>query len=164
MAKKRSRMLHVPSINTELTVGALVSEEAVTALVANSVVRKEFLLSTKLTVALDGNNPADGPLLVGLAHSDYSTAEILEWINAQGAWDTGDLVAREQARRKVRAIGVFPGILASEVLNDGNPIKTTCKWTLDEGDTIKFWALNEDTDNRQGGGFVSFNGKAFLRA
>jgi len=89
----------------------------------------------------------DGPILVGLAHSDYTAPEIEEWIENTGSWNKSDLVqSREVAKRLVRRIGVFetPVTVSTQflVLNDGKPIKTKLNWLLSEGQTLKLWAYN----------------------
>lgn len=144
--------------------GALNANTMVTGVLSSTLVSKHFLLSTKLVVAIQTQTAGDGPLVIGLAHSDYSTTEITEWYEAQGAWDEGDKIINEQSRRLCRIIGVFPGVATEEVLNDGNPIKTVGKFNIAEGDTLKFWAYNEDAAQRTDGAVVSFNGTAFFRA
>ena len=90
----------------------------------------------------------DGPILVGIAHSDYSSAEIQEVIDATASWDEGDLVAREVGARKVRRIGIFDNPddeAAVSVLNDGKPIRTKLNWILLQGQTLKLWSMNLGT-------------------
>ncbi len=87
----------------------------------------------------------DGPVLVGLAHSDYSDPEIEAWIENSGSWDEGDLVQQEVAGRKIRKVGIFESKdLAAEsaVLNDGKPIKTKLNWVFKTGQTVDLWAYN----------------------
>lgn len=90
---------------------------------------------------------AIGPVLVGLAHSDYTDAEIEQWIETTGSWSRGDMVqTKEIAQRRIRKVGVFSswvdGASAIVVLNDGKPIKTKLNWQLEEGQTAKLWAYN----------------------
>ncbi len=98
--------------------------------------------------SLDEFTPAtnDGPILVGLAHSDYTVAEIEAWIENAASWETGDLVqAREIGRRLIKQIGIFPipaSELVSSVLNDGKAIRTKLNWNLATGQTIALWAYN----------------------
>jgi len=89
-----------------------------------------------------------GPILVGVAHSDYSTAEIEEFIENTGSWDEGDLVQQEVGKRKIRTVGTFESAIsgvAAAVLNDGKPIKTRLNWILLQGQTLKVWAYNLGT-------------------
>ncbi len=86
-----------------------------------------------------------GPIMCGLAHSDYTAAEVEEWIENTGSWNEGDLVNQEIGQRKIRMVGIFqkPGtIVESSVLNDGKPIKTKLNWTLLQGQTLEMWAYN----------------------
>ncbi len=90
----------------------------------------------------------DGPIMVGLAHSDYTDAEIEAFIENTGSWSRGDLVAQEVGKRKIRVVGIFqtPALAAeASVLNDGKPITTKCGWMLTTGQTLRFWAYNLGT-------------------
>ncbi len=86
-----------------------------------------------------------GPIVVGVAHGDYTLAEIEEWIENDTSWDVGDLVSQEVAKRKIRQIGVFDRRTAGatiQTLNDGKPLKTKINWYLNDGDTLAFWYYN----------------------
>ncbi len=90
----------------------------------------------------------DGPILVGIAHGDYSATEIDEFLEATGSWDEGDKVQQEVSKRQIRRIGVFenPADEASAaVLNDGKAIKTKLNWILNDGQTLSLWAYNTGT-------------------
>ncbi len=91
----------------------------------------------------------DGPIMVGLAHSDYSVAEIEEVIENVASWSVGDKIAQERAKRLVRVVGIFDfsgtagGTFGgASVLNDGKPIKTKLNWRLITGQTMALWAYN----------------------
>ncbi len=87
----------------------------------------------------------DGPIMVGVAHSDYTSAEIEEWVENIGSWNEGDLVNQEIAKRKIRRIGVFDSpddATTAVVLNNGKPIRTKLGWILLQGQSLKQWAYN----------------------
>ncbi len=92
-----------------------------------------------------------GPVLVGIAHSDYSDAEIEAWIEQTTGWTEGDLVAAEVRRRKVRKVGIFgspagAGIAAeAAVLKDGEAIRTKLGWQLTTSQTLRVWGYNLGT-------------------
>ncbi len=91
---------------------------------------------------------ADGPILIGIAHSDYTDAEIEEWIENTTGWSQADKVSQEVSRRKIRQIGVFPtpdSATLYSVLNDGRNITTKAGWMLSEGQNITFWMYNMGT-------------------
>ncbi len=109
-------------------------------LVSSVVARYSMTAFTKST--------GDGPIMVGLAHGDYSNTEIEEFIENQGSWNEGDKIARERGARQIRMVGIFenPADEAeSVVLNDGKPIKTKMNWILNQGITLKLWAYNLGT-------------------
>ncbi len=88
----------------------------------------------------------DGPIMVGLAHSDYSDAEIEATIETIDSWDTGNLVSQEIRKRLVRIVGIFGNIVPAPtvpmVLNDGRPIKTKLNWNINTGQGLRLWAYN----------------------
>ncbi len=113
----------------------------------DEVVNEKSLISSLVcTWALDQLTGPQGPLFVGVAHSDYSDAEIEAVIEAAGTWDRGNKIARELAKRLIRTIGSFGpsegGVVEDLVLNNGLPIKTKLNWMLQTGDTLKIWIYN----------------------
>ncbi len=117
----------------------------------DNVVNERTLVSSHIgTWTLSDLTPGAGvgPILVGIAHSDYTNAEIEEVIEATASWNEGDLLAQERAKRKVRRIGIFDTLdnaADSVVLNDGKPIKTKLNWILLQGQSLRFWAYNMGT-------------------
>ncbi len=86
-----------------------------------------------------------GPIMCGVAHGDYSAAEIEAVIENTGSWNEGDLVSQEVAKRKVRILGIFRDTqtaAGSMILNNGRPIKTKMNWILNQGETLQLWAYN----------------------
>ncbi len=101
-------------------------------------------LTWSLTDLVDA--AGDGPIVVGLAHSDYSDAEISAVLTSAVTWDRGNKIGEEIAGRLVRTVGVFDSTgvaLSIDTLNDGRPIKTKLNWGLNTGATLKFWAFNQ---------------------
>ncbi len=114
---------------------------------AETVNERTFLSSIVAGYTLDSVTPAtdDGPVMVGLAHSDYTQAEIEEWIDNVESWNEGDLVGQEVAKRKIKLVGIFDqpsGPTDSIPLNEGKKIKTKCNWVLLQGQTVALWAFN----------------------
>jgi len=110
----------------------------------------------------------DGPILVGLAHGDYTAAEIEEVLENAGSWDEGNLVQQEVARRKVRIVGSFRATAAGAeavqtyVLNQGRPIRTKTGWILTTGKPIDFWAYNMGSGSLTTGANLHIYGHANL--
>ncbi len=91
-----------------------INEDAdLTTLAANTSVKNglttvvddsTWVSSIKATWSMTGFTPTNnaGPIYVGVAHNDYTNAEIQEWIENTGAWNAGDLQSQEIAKRKIR--------------------------------------------------------------
>ncbi len=103
---------------------------------------KVFCLSCDISCALSDNTPGEGPLTVIIAHSDYTDAELVEWWLATNSWSTGDLVAREQARRKIRFVGTFAGVLSEEVLFNGEFKRIPLKFIVESAQTLELAVIN----------------------
>ena len=86
-----------------------------------------------------------GPVVVGVAHGNYTDAEVEAWVEVAGSWNEGSKIEQEIAQRLCRFVGVFSGDAVKaghDVLNDGMPIKTKLNWILNQGVTLRLWAYN----------------------
>lgn len=162
MSKKRNNF-RVGNIAEDITVGNLVAgamAETATAAATETC----YALSADLLISVSGMTPGDGPLDIGLFHGDYSTAEVAECLDAvTDAFQEGDLVTKEKAKRRVRRIGQLSGGLADEVLNDGKPIRVRIKFAVDAGQDLGFYARNADSAQRTTGAVVHIKGKIYYR-
>lgn len=140
------------NVDESLSLGTLAAKTLISADFDEAVSERTFVTSLKALYALENYSPAAGigPILVGIAHSDYSDAEIEEFIETVSSWDEGNLVEGMEVRRRlIRKIGIFsePSSATDEtvVLNHGNPIRTKLNWMLRTGQTINLWAYNMGT-------------------
>ena len=116
----------------------------------DTVNERTLISSVVASYSLSGMTPIEnsGPILVGLAHGDYSDAEIEAWVENQSGWDEGDLIQQEISDRKIRRIGLFdiPSAATEAVaLNEGRTIRTKLNWTLLQAQVLKVWAYNTGT-------------------
>ncbi len=170
MAKKRSRRKFrrylKGRIDFELALLTLVGNKVLKGDETNVLSESAWLTSVKVTFALKDLDPqpGDGPIVVGVAHSDYTAAEIEEWVEEGGSWDQGDMVSREKNRRKIREVGVFPVnlVTGTNVLNDGRVMRVKCGWNLRTGQTIAFWVYNSGSGALVSGSNLHVNGHANL--
>ncbi len=160
MARK-SRIIK-GNVDETLNLLTLASSTLVAATFDETPDEEVFALSIECTWDLAVHTVDEGPIVVGIAHGDYSDAEIEQVIESTGSWSRGDLVAQEVARRKVRIVGVFNGDSTEESLNDGKPIKTTLKFNLITGATLKVFAYNRDASSLTTGSLVMINGHVWL--
>ncbi len=114
---------------------------------SDTVSERTLISSIVATWSLNGWTPVTdaGPIVFGVAHSDYTATEIEEWMETGGMWAEGNKVSQEISRRKIRRIGVLQTPAAAEdsfVFNDGRPQKTKLNWILLGGQTLSTWAYN----------------------
>ncbi len=111
-----------------------------------------FITSLKASWSLEDftDGAGIGPIVVGVAHSDYTLAEIEEWIELTTGWSQADMVSKEISGRRIRRVGTFATDASSgvdvSVLNDGRPIRTKLNWSLSEGQGLSLWAYNSGSN------------------
>ncbi len=137
------------AVNHKLQLSTLGAKVVIGSNITDVLAEEAWLSSCKLIWSLNKwtSGADDGPVLVGVAHSDYTDAEIEAWIENSGSWETDNKVQQEVARRKIRTVGQFRATegdtgKTNYVLNDGKPITTKCKWMLGTAQTLKVWAYN----------------------
>ncbi len=134
------------NIDLDFALGTLAAQDVVVSAIQDTVNERSLISSIRCTYSLSGYTVTDnvGPIMVGVAHSDYSDAEIEAWIENALSWDEGDRAAQEVANLKIRKIGSIPMVtsLAASPLNDGKPIRTKLNWIVNQGQSLKFWAYN----------------------
>ncbi len=138
------------NVDEDLSLGTLAPDTLVADTWDESPEEQTLISSIVCTWSLDNLTGSQGPIIFGVAHSDYSDAEIEAVIENQASWDQGSKVEQEVAKRLVRQIGKFTSKILisgpSDVgFNDGKPMKTKLNWRLNTGDTLKMWAYNIST-------------------
>ncbi len=145
-------------------VGGTTANGAVAAgAISNTVDDRVWAMSLSGTFGSRSVTPGEGPIVIGVAHSDYSAAEIEECLEAQASWDQSDLVARERARRKVRTIGIFANEAAANTLFDGREKKVKLGFMLEPGMTLDFWIWNKSGATLTTGGIYQCDGRVYAR-
>ncbi len=134
------------NIDENLDLGTLASQTLVGGTFDEAPEQDVLVTSIVATHSLDNMVAGQGPILFGVAHSDYSDAEIEAVIESTGSWDQGSKVEQEVAKRLVRKIGQFVGEQGTGTndvqFNDGKPVKTKLNWRLNTSDTLKQWCYN----------------------
>jgi len=160
MVKHRKRKFNMRKVKlaSSSSIGALAAADVVSNPITNALTDKLRFISVDATYTLSDAVTADDGHSFGLAHSDYTAAEVEECLEAGGSLDLGNKVAQEQANRLVREIGTFgsvPVTTGGLMFNDGKPVKTRLNWLMSEGDTLNLWIRN-------GSGAVYTTGSAIL--
>lgn len=150
-------------MKSELALGALASDDLIAGNLSGTAIDAMYLISADLVVSLREHTVGEGGIVVGVAHGDYTDAEIEEWLEATSSFSKADMVAQEQGRRKCRTIGVFGGNNTWDTLNDGKPIRVPLRFSISDGQTLKMWAYNEDTDALTTGTILEISGRIFVK-
>ncbi len=128
-------------------VGALATEDVASVAITGAAADKIRFISFNSTYTwVDSGAIGDGALEFGLAHSDYSAAEIEACLESAGSIDLGDKVAQEVANRWVRRVGTISDATTAagmeKQFNDGRQVKTKLNWLMSAGDTLNIWFRN----------------------
>ncbi len=127
-------------------IGALAAGDVISAAMTAVSANRYRVVSVIASYALtDLGAQIDDTQQFGIAHSDYTDAEIEECLEATAAIDIGDKVAQEKANRLVREIGtIVPGTISAggAGFNDGRPVKTRLNWMIGIGDTLRLYVRN----------------------
>lgn len=161
---RRKYNLRRVRFSSELGLGTLASDTAVTAAVFGAGDSAYRMVSIKGTYSARNLTTDEGPLTFGWAHSDYSVQEIKETLEAVSAIAQGDKIANERANRLVRVVGaLMSGTGGTKVMNDGNPVKTRLNWLISVGDSVVFFVFNEDTGSLTTGATFNMQGDAYIK-
>ncbi len=160
--RKRSRLLK-GVVNESLALSTLANNALISSNFSDTVQERTFAISAEITWLLRDATSLEAGIVCGLAHSDYTSAEIEAYIEATGTWDEGDLVQQEIMRRKIRTVGMYEGVASDMPLNNGQPIKTKLGFILNQGDTLKHWAYNRSGGTLTTGSIQLVNGHVWLR-
>ncbi len=138
------------NVDEEVALTTLASKDVVGAVFDEVVNERTLVSSIVATYGLSNwtSIANAGPVVFGVAHGDYTDAEIEEYLENTGQWNEGNMLAREISSRKIRRIGTFGGAdtaAETEVLNDGKPVRTKLNWILNQGQTLRLWAYNMGT-------------------
>ncbi len=133
-------------ISQFVNAGALASADVIVGPITNNLADDMRFVSLNASYSLaDIGATIDDGQEFGLAHSDYTAAEIEECLEAAAAIDLGNKVIQEQANRMVRFIGQFqgaPGTGAGKSFNNGLPIKIKLNWAMAANDQLSLWIRN----------------------
>ncbi len=145
--QKRFKRYIRGKIQERLDLGTLAANTLVSVDMTGVVEERTLVSSIKATWSLHDFTPAagDGPIIVGVAHSDYTDAEIEAFLEDSGSWSEGNKIEQEINRRKVRVVGSIAPLTSPTVymsLQDGKMINTKLNWILTTGQTLSVWAYN----------------------
>ncbi len=165
---RRKFNLRKVRINSENAVGALATLDVASAgLTATTADKIRFISLIGSWTWSDLQQITDDAMAFGVAHSDYTAAEIEECLEATGSMDLGDKVAAEKANRLVREIGMFSSVTSAAgsgvQFNDGKPVKTKLNWLMSAGDSLVVWVRNSSSLVYVTGSSINFAGNLWVK-
>ncbi len=144
--RRRGRYLK-GSVDEQLDLSTLAPATLISVDFDEAVNERTLISSIVYDASMKGFTPATdvGPIMVGVAHGDYSDPEIEAVIENLGSWNEGNKISQEISKRLVRILGIFPSpssALDSVNLNDGLTKKAKLNWILLQGQSLTYWAYN----------------------
>ncbi len=166
MARKGRFNLRKVTVNTELAAGALATKDVVEGAMTFAPSNPYRCISIDLSWSWEDVQAAiDDGCDFGVAHSDYTAAEIEEALEAVGSIDIGDKLAQEKANRLVRSIGTIEknatGLSGS--FNDGKKLKTRLNWAMGISDVVNIWIRNASGTVWTTGSSLSVAGEMWIK-
>ncbi len=164
---RRKYNLRRVRVATSITIGALAAKDVTSSALTSASASSMRVVSVDFIYGLsDLGATSDDGQEFGLAHSDYTAAEIEECLEAATSIDPGDKISAEKANRLVRTIGNFvgaPGTGAGLNFNDGQSKKTRLNWLLTPGDTVQLWIRNSSGTVYTTGATVDVMGSMWMK-
>jgi len=160
---KRRKPFTWVRVNAQISLGTLIDDTVLKGSI--STLTEDFYFHNMLgTWSIAGLALAEVPIMVGFAHDDYSVTEIEETLDSGATFTSpDDKIAQEQSRRLVRTVGTFSAIGVSQVLNNGEQVRTGMKFVIGDGHGLAMWALNQTGGTLTTGATVRFIGHAVGR-
>ncbi len=146
-----------------LTLGALGVKDVIAAILADTLTAPAYFISIEGYWTWRGITAGNGPIQFGWSHSDYTAAEIEEQIEATGGLAMGDMISREQAKRKVRVAGVIDDRDGDGEEAIYRKVKTPLRFTAAAAQSLNMWARNLAGAALDTGSTLQFEGTVFLR-
>ncbi len=164
----RNYKLRRVRLATTSALGALGAGAVVANNIVNAAADTYRLISVDCSYSWSGKQEVDDAATFGLAHGDYTAAEIEESLEAITAIDLGDKVAQEQANRLVREIGTFAGSTAGvanagAIFNDGRRMKVRLNWAMSIGQQVTLWIRNSSGVVYTTGSVITMNGDLWIK-
>ncbi len=161
--KNRKNFVSIP-FSTFITLAALAANTVIKSdLLGSDLAEDLFVISVDALWTVRGLTAGEVPLGVGLAHGDYTVAEILENLEIE-VISPDNLIEMEQAKRKVRRVATFAeGGVTDMSINDGKPMRTRMLFTVGNSQNIAVWLRNNSGAILTTGATLQLNGTIYGR-
>ncbi len=157
-ARKGRGSLVPLKFQVQLVLSTLANDTALLVSTTAALEQGFDIITTHMTASIRSGTPGEGPIEFGIAAGQaYNAAEIVEALDASPLRNSG--VEMERSQRKVRLMGTFDGISATETVNEGIPIKKKMFMRGLIGQTpSQAWIVNRSGAALTTGTIVEFSG------
>ncbi len=169
MARKSRKSFNLRPVRIAVSAapGALATLDVISQDLIPVATNRYRVTSLSLAFTWGGKAIADDTLEFGVAHGDYTAAEIEECLEASGSINAGTKDQQEKANRLVRSIGIVAGGVGDAAsqgapFNNGRPVKVKLNWTIQIGDTLSIWMRNGSAVVYTTGSVLAVIGKAWV--
>ncbi len=122
-----------------------------------------YIISVDALIQVRDFAAGDTPLRFGYAHSDLTTGEIVEALDAE-LINPDDIIQKERARRPVRKVGQISAASEDSArFNNGNMKRTPIKFSVGEGFNLAFWIRNQSGQTLTTGAVLEVDGIIYGR-
>jgi len=150
-------------VDTSLPLSTLASNDLIggaMTTVSNEAFR---VLSIQGMWTMHNLTAGEGPIVVGVAHGDYTDTEVEASVEADESMIRVDKIVQELADRLVRRTVTFAGFTPEEVANNGLPVYNRLNWAHATGQALRMWVHNRSGGTLTTGAVVNFTGKILIR-
>ncbi len=159
--KRRRYNLRRVRTTSELALATLASDTALFTGLTGTSTSSYRCVSVAVAYAIQGLTAGEGPITVGLAHSDYTVTEIKECMESFAAIDVGLKIEQERANRLIRVVGVLDSV--QNRLNDGKLVKTRLNWAIGIGKQVNLFVFNESGATLTTGAVATVTGNLYIK-
>ncbi len=160
--RSRGRFVALP-FNTQQALGTLADETVVSADLTTNLAEDFYAISVDIVATVADGSAGDGPIEIGVAHDDYTAAEIKEFIDVN-LTDPDNKIDQERSRRLIRRLGSIVELTnAPQVPRSGDPKRIPLRFILGDGHTLSAWVMNHTGSAMTTGAVVTFSGTIYGR-
>lgn len=154
MARKRDPNFAGLPVEADLGLATLAADTVQISTLCEALSEDFHAISMDSVWSMRGHTAGEGPIAVGVAHGDFTAAEVEEYLELNYQ-DPHNKIDAERATRGrwIRTIAIFDGVASDEKVNNGVNIRTKLNFLIeDEGFNI--WAWNKDSSSLTTGSVI----------
>lgn len=168
-SRTRKNFVAIP-FQKELALSTLADNAVLSIALTPALTEDLFVMSVDMAAQIRGLTPGEGdPSTLGLAHSDYTNAEVAENLNVS-LTGPGSKIEQERTQRLVRKSGVFHGFgdgagaVLSMIGRQGSRVtRTKCMFTIQNPKTLNAWIQNRMGAPMTTGALMTVDGTIYGR-